>query len=90
MITFALFNLYVPVNYGEKKDSWQSIFDFLELHSPANIIAVADLNLALDRSEKKGGARGKDFIEDVVEKMIQDWDLVDLKPKVGRFMWSNQ
>ena len=46
--------------------------------------------MTLALCDKKGGARGKYFMQDVVEKMIQDWDLVDLKPKVGRFMWSNQ
>ena len=34
--------------------------------------------------------RGKYFMQDTVEKMIQDCDLADLKPKIGRFMWSNQ
>ena len=29
-------------------------------------------------------------MQDAVENMIHDWDLVDLKPKVGRFTWSNQ
>ena len=33
---------------------------------------------------------GKDFMQDVVEKMIQDWDLAYLKPKIGRSTWSNQ
>ena len=70
-ITFSLFNLYVPINYGRKKYCWQSIFDFLELHSPANIIVVADLNLTLAPSEKKGGAHAKYFMQDAVEKMIQ-------------------
>ena len=60
------------------------------LHSPANIIIAGDLNLTLAPCEKKGGVRGKDFMHDVVENMIHDWDLVDIKPKVGQFTWSNQ
>ena len=67
-ITFALFNLYVLVNYEEKKYCWQLIFDFLELHSPANIFIAGDLNLTLAPIEKKGGAHGKDFMQDAVEK----------------------
>ena len=46
------------------------------------------MNLA--PSEKKGGVCGKYFMQDAVENMIHDWDLVDLKPNVGRFTWSNQ
>ena len=65
------------------------IFDFLELHSPTNIIIAGDLNINLAPIEKKGGVCGKDFMQDVVEKMIQDWYLVDLKPKIVRFTWSN-
>ena len=46
--------------------------------------------MTLDPCEKKGGVHGKYFMQDVVENMIQDWDLVDLKPKLGCFTWSNQ
>ena len=28
-------------------------------------------------------------MHDLVEELIQDWSLIDLKPKQGRFMWSN-
>ena len=60
------------------------------LHSPANIIIAGDLNLTLAPCEKKGGVCGKDYMHDAMENMIHDWDLVDIKPKVGRFMWSNR
>ena len=73
----------------EKKECWQSISDFLELHSPANIIIAGDLNINLALNEKKGGLCGKDYMQDAVENLIQDWDLSDLKPKLGRFTWSN-
>ena len=39
--------------------------------------------------KKKGGLRGKDFMQDMVEELIQDWNLIDLKPKQGRYTWSN-
>ena len=28
-------------------------------------------------------------MHDTVEELIQVWDLIDLKPKLGRFTWSN-
>ena len=61
-----------------------------KLHSPANIIIAGDLNLTLAPCEKKGGARGKYFMQDAVENMIHDWDLVYVKPMLGRITWSNQ
>ena len=30
----ALFNLYVPVSFLEKKDCWHTLSDFLEIYSP--------------------------------------------------------
>ena len=39
--------------------------------------------------QKKGGLRGKDFMQDMVEELIQHWNLIDLKPKQGRYTWSN-
>ena len=28
-------------------------------------------------------------MHDMVEELIQDWDLMDLKSKLGRYTWSN-
>ena len=33
-LTLALFNLYVPVNFVEKKELWKSLADFLDVNSP--------------------------------------------------------
>ena len=65
--SLALFNLYVPVNLIEKKDCWTSLSQFIENHSPINIIVVGDLNIILDPMEKKGGVRGKDYFHEFVE-----------------------
>ena len=32
---------------------------------------------------------GKDHLQDTVDELIQIWDLIDLKPKLGHFTWSN-
>ena len=47
------------------------------------------MNITLAANEKKGGLCGKDHMQDYVEDLTRDWDLIDLKPKAGRFKWSN-
>ena len=47
------------------------------------------MNITLASNEKKGGLRCKDHLQDYVEDLIQAWDLIDLKPKIGCFTWSN-
>ena len=50
---------------------------------------AGDLNISLSPNEKKGGQRGRDFMLGMVEEIIQTYDLNDLKPKFGRYTWSN-
>ena len=52
-ISIALFNLYVPVNFIEKKDCWNSLSNFIEIYTPINIIVARDINIILDPNEKK-------------------------------------
>ena len=73
----------------KKKECWSLLSDFLELNSLVNVILVGDLNITLFPNEKKGGLRGKDHLHDTVEEIIQVWDLIDFKPKLGHFTWSN-
>ena len=81
----ALFNLYVPINLMENKECWKSLSDFLNVNSPSNVILVGDINITLSLNEKKGGTVGKYYFQDSVEALIQSWDLIDFKPKKGRF-----
>ena len=88
-ISLALFNLYVPVNYSEKRECWKSLSEYIESISPSNLVLVGDLNITLAHSEKKGGLCGKDHLQDMVETIILACDLMDIKPKIGRYTWSN-
>lgn len=49
-----------------------------------------DFNLTLVVNEKKGGKRVSDPFKELLEDIIQDWDLVDIKPKKGKYTWSNK
>ena len=50
---------------------------------------AGDLNLTLDVKEKKGGLCGRDPMLNIVENFILSWELIDFKPKRGRYTWSN-
>lgn len=54
-----------------------------------NIVIAGDLNILLDLKEKRGGNNNKDLLLPLVEDIIQQWDLLDLKPKKGRYTWNN-
>ena len=88
-ITLSLFNLYVPVTFQEKRHCWNSLDVFLVARNPSNIIIVGDLNIALAPKDKKGGNCGRDPMIREVERIISSWDLIDFKPKKGRYTWSN-
>ena len=70
-ISIALFNLYVPVNFLEKGECWNSLLDLLASNSPSNVILARDLNITLAPNEKKGGIVGKDHFQYLVEALIQ-------------------
>ena len=88
-ISISLFNLYVPVNFFDFFLCWNTLSDYMELHSPTNIMVAGDLNIILNHKEKCGGNRGKDPLQGVVESLIQSNDLLDLKLKKGHFTWTN-
>ena len=81
----SLFNLYVPVLHAEKKECWNSLEFFLQLHNRENIIVAGDLNVTLAANEKKGGNPVRDPSREWVEDFISDWDLLDIKPVNGMF-----
>jgi exonuclease III len=88
-LTISLFNLYVPVLYSEKRVCWNTLNEFLEQHTPSNIILAGDLNIVLKPKEKRGGIDSRDTMLPMVETLIQQWDLLDFSPSNGLYTWSN-
>lgn len=88
--TFYLFNVYVSVNAGEKKTYWDSIRNQADLGNLENIIIAVDLNLTLHSSEKRGGCIVRDPAREWAKELLQDWDLLDIKPVSGKYTWSNK
>ena len=59
-ISLAIFNIYVPFNFQEKRECWNSLLYFLATNSLSNIIVVGDLNITMDSKEIKGGVCDRD------------------------------
>ena len=70
-LTFALFNIYVPIHFLEKKECWKYLIYFIEIYSHVNIIVVRDLNIVLDPKEKRGGINSRDQVLRLLEDLIQ-------------------
>ena len=87
--SITLFNIYIPVHLIEKKECWHTLYDFIESTSPSNIIIVRDLNLVFNSKEKRGGNTCCDQLMPYIEGLIQQWDLIDFKPKKGLYRWTN-
>eukprot|EP00253_Pinus_taeda_P008616 PITA_08616 len=73
-----------------KIDCWDSIRQQADLTNLENIIILGDLNLTLHPSEKRGGNVVRDPAREWVEDIVQDWDLLDIKPSSGKYSWSNK
>eukprot|EP00253_Pinus_taeda_P020601 PITA_20601 len=97
-LTISLFNLYVPVNYSEKRDCWNSLFEFLEQRSPNNIILAGDLNIVLKPKEKMGGTNNRDPMLPLVPLWIERNGFIDTvktawaKPVTGSssYVWEQK
>jgi exonuclease III len=89
-IQVSIFNLDVLVLPEEKKDCWNKLREFLNMHQIENIIIVGDLNVTLSQGEKKGGTIVRDPIREWIEDIKLDWELEDIKPSRGKNTWSNK
>eukprot|EP00253_Pinus_taeda_P015209 PITA_15209 len=88
--TLCLINVYAPVSAGEKKICWEFIRGLADSEDLVNIIIAGDLNLTLSLAEKRGGSIVRDLTREWVEDLLQDWDMIDIKPSLGKYTWSNR
>eukprot|EP00253_Pinus_taeda_P003178 PITA_03178 len=86
----SLFNVYAPVSIGEKKHCWDSIRSLANYEELVDIIIAGDLNLTLSLSEKHGGSTVRDLAREWVEDLLQDWDMIEIKPSSGKYTWTNK
>ena len=55
-----------------------------------NVIIAGDLNVTLSQDEKRGGSLVRDPIREIVDETMLEWDLMDIKPSLGKFTWNNK
>eukprot|EP00253_Pinus_taeda_P004529 PITA_04529 len=85
-----VYNVYVPNQYREKEICWDTLIANMEMDRNANLIVAGDFNLVMHANEKQGGNFTSDPFRSRLEAIIQDHDLVDIRPKNRRYTWSNR
>jgi exonuclease III len=58
-ITYPICNVYMPNNFWEKKDCWETLMKIKELDAQENCIIAGDFNTTMHQREKKGGVHCK-------------------------------
>ena len=80
----SIFNIYAPNSYAEKKTCWNLLREERR-NLVGNIILTGDLNIILSQDEKRGGSLVRDPIREMVDDIIMDWNLMDVKPSAGKY-----
>jgi exonuclease III len=89
-ITYPICNVYMPNNYWEKRECWESLMKIKELGAQNNCIIAGDFNTTLHQGGKKGGTIVRDPFREHMEDLISELDLFDVHPSKGKFTWSNK
>jgi len=86
----TIYNVYVPNQYREKEVCWNTLETSIEEEHNNNLIIAGNLNLVLHSNEKRGGHYTPDPFRNRLEIVMQEHDLVDIRPKNRRYTWSNR
>ena len=89
-IIYPIFNVYMPNNYWEKIECWESLMKIKETGIHNNFIIVGDFNTTLNQGGKKGGSIVRDLFGEHMEDLISELDPFDVQPSKGKHTWSNK
>ena len=67
---FSIINIYMPNNYNEKIECWQSLLDLGKENPPQNLIIAGDFNTTRPSKEKRGGSVVRDQFREILEDLI--------------------
>lgn len=85
-----IYNIYSPNQYREKEVCWNTLETNIEEDQDNNLILAGDLNLVLHANEKRGGNFSPYPFRNRLVHIMQEQDLVDIKPKNHKYTWSNR
>ena len=88
-ILVRIYNIYAPNSYVEKKNCWNLLHEERS-NLQGNVILVGDLNIILSQDEKREGSLIREPIREMVDDIILDWNLMDVKPSSGKYRWNNK
>jgi hypothetical protein len=83
-------NVYMPNNYWEKLECWDSVLGFMEYGFNHNCIIDGDFNTAMHLRKKRGGSIVKGPSRENMEDLISTLDLIDVPSNKGIFTWNNR
>jgi exonuclease III len=87
---FPIINVYMPNNYWEKAECWESLLGIRDIGFHQNCIIVGDFNTTMHLSEKGGGSIVIYPSRENMEDLVSTLDLFDVQPSKGKFSWSNK
>jgi hypothetical protein len=82
---FTIINFYMPNNYWEKLECWESLLCIRDCGFYQNCIILGDFNTILHLREKRGGYVIRDLSRENMEDHIPTLDLFDVQPSKGNF-----
>ena len=85
-----MWNIYGPTIQEQKESFWNSLEDQCSRKKQCPCIIVGDFNVTISAEECKGGTKARDPFGERLEDLISYWDLIDIKPKNGKFTWNNK
>eukprot|EP00253_Pinus_taeda_P013489 PITA_13489 len=77
----TVYNVYALNQYREKEMCWNTLEASIEEEQNNNLIIAGDLNLVMHANEKRGGNFTPDPSRSRLEAIMQEHDLVDIRPK---------
>jgi hypothetical protein len=79
----------MSVNPLEKHNCWTFLQSRKSTYFCIDYVIVGDFNVIRNKDEKTGGSFGRDPLHEKIEKLIKEWDLIDVKPQHWKLTWSN-
>ena len=88
--TLWIGNVYGPIIHGCKEELWTQLEQQIHGTMQFPCIIAGDFNDTIYLEEKKRISKVKDPFGEILEDIMSVWRLVDIKPKCGKYTWSNK